>query len=978
MNYQTSSSKLDDLKQPFNRDRISVLGGDEIMLSYYTSGTNGENGITSMETAKYDNKDQSQNFTQTLSSLGTGPSVSSPNYDIATGQVATADVDGNYRSDFLSATTGYNQYDGIILNFMEYGTGLGTTLLSTRNGVFGGPQTYSAGTYVAPSVYAYKGDGDYMSEFIVAGYENNAYTAYVFDDLMQSVAPNQIQYGEQISLKNSASLVMQYDQYLQVSGNTWNYGTLNNMSAPDSFRLTFVKPNDTSSTDIISYGDPIYIKDQAGRVLKNDNFTGSQTFITDTGIYNDSMLFYVDQPSTAQYSTNGDLYANAFLSIYSATGGYLTDGAKIANASAIPTIYQNGQVKYVAKLQPPMQSQTLDQATIVTGNLDSDPYDEIIMTGYNPTTYYPEVYVYDDMVHNFQLLHVFNSSTVYTGSINAAIGDVNGDGVGEIILHTSGTVSSTVPSIDVYEGQGSYNLIQTLVSGNSNFNGGHIMAYDIDEDGIAEIFYLQDAPTTLTVFDDQAHSFTQLVTNIKMASPADPNFNGQKAELAFGDINSDGYTNLVVSYSNPNPNGDGYGISVFNWDFTNHNVTAFAYGVTSYDSQQHTLHLAVGDFYGDKIVLEYANHSSTFTTAGEISLIAAAPPNQLGLSQNYAFTGTTFSTSTSSANTAGKSVTSGYSSFWEVDLTPTFADIVQIGPIFTGSVNHELSTTNTVTKTVVMTDSYGGGNLDDFILYTATTYHAFDYYIKDSRNPNIIGNGLTLNLPVNTQVEKQTLEAYNSLNRPGDFDIGSGVFSHVPGQVNTYQSKDQLSQQSHVVLGTDSKPVGQGGGYRSVSIDISTDKTSSFETTISTDNSYSFMATFFGVGGSGGYSISNGQGSIYENSIGTSTVFEGAVGDISDINEYGQYKYNFGMLIYQQDLTKGGRTQSFYVVNYYVDLPAGWSPPVITSSSGTMTTSTTGGGIISKIVGLDYPFLSMWIVGVVMIPLIRKSRSTKS
>jgi hypothetical protein len=119
--------------------------------------------------------------------------------------------------------------------------------------------------------------------------------------------------------------------------------------------------------------------------------------------------------------------------------------------------------------------------TVATGDVNGDGIDDIIV-GAGPGGG-PNVKVFDGATsHLIQSFMAFDPK--FTGGVNVAAGDVNGDGMADIIC---GAGAGGGPQVAVYDGRND-NLIQSFMAYDPAFSGGvSVSSADYDGDGKADI-----------------------------------------------------------------------------------------------------------------------------------------------------------------------------------------------------------------------------------------------------------------------------------------------------------------------------------------------------------------------------------------------------------------------------------------------------------------------------------------------------------
>ncbi len=151
-------------------------------------------------------------------------------------------------------------------------------------------------------------------------------------------------------------------------------------------------------------------------------------------------------------------------------------------------VAQNGRVKIIETDNStrasfaPYGDAYHDKITIAAGDLDGNKYKEIVTgTGFGAG---PHVLTWN---MDGRLLHpgFFAFNYKLRGGVDVAIGDIDGDGKGEII---TGVGRGERPLVRIYKNDSKRTLISEFEAYQSTFRGGiNIEAGDVDGDGLAEI-----------------------------------------------------------------------------------------------------------------------------------------------------------------------------------------------------------------------------------------------------------------------------------------------------------------------------------------------------------------------------------------------------------------------------------------------------------------------------------------------------------
>ncbi|MBI4135529.1 S8 family serine peptidase [Candidatus Uhrbacteria bacterium] len=118
---------------------------------------------------------------------------------------------------------------------------------------------------------------------------------------------------------------------------------------------------------------------------------------------------------------------------------------------------------------------------LAVGDLDGDGVSEIIAAPGKGTGYGGEVRVFDARGNLKRRLQAYPSN--FTGGVNVAAGDLDGDGRAEIV---TAPIDATSPEVRVYSAEGSW--LRAFLAYQGGYQGGvNVAVGDVDGDGISEI-----------------------------------------------------------------------------------------------------------------------------------------------------------------------------------------------------------------------------------------------------------------------------------------------------------------------------------------------------------------------------------------------------------------------------------------------------------------------------------------------------------
>ncbi|MGD9386574.1 MAG: hypothetical protein PVF28_08470, partial [Thioalkalispiraceae bacterium] len=272
-------------------------------------------------------------------------------------------------------------------------------------------------------------------------------------------------------------------------------------------------------------------------------------------------------------------------------------------------------------------------------------------------------------------------------------------------------------------------------------------------------------------------------------------------------------------------------------------------------------------------------------------VVMSAPPTVAGISQNVDDTESAYET----GNTESKSI--GVSTYSSITAS-TDTSVKLFGALSVSgraSIERGIEHTETTTKSETFVQGYRGAYDDDVIVFQGTLYETYEYLIVSADDPALIGKRITIDIPVDSNIYKWTVDYYNQRVEPDD-QIGRDLLTHTPGDPETYPTRSELAILMQDEMHWDLPgvhAVGQGGAsnYQSVS----------FATEQATEDQRSVTKSF-GAGVSFGVAVSidkaNTQGATHGISYAEQTTFEATVGDIDDPDDYDNWRYNWGFSIH--------------------------------------------------------------------------------
>jgi len=226
----------------------------------------------------------------------------------------------------------------------------------------------------------------------------------------------------------------------------------------------------------------------------------------------------------------------------------------------------------------PFDSAYRGAGSIISGDSGWDGISEIIL-GAGPGMS-SEVFIYrqdGSFIRSF-----FAYSENFTGGVNVAVGDVDGDGAGEIV---TGAMYGGGPHIRIFDGWG--NLEHQFFSYDENFRGGvYVTVGDLNNDGVDEI--ITGAGITggphVKVFDCEGNLVSELFVGDA--------YDGTGATVAVLDVNGDGDDELITGRA-------GYSdtrVQLFDWK---DNRLSYILAIDAFENNNFGLNVFGGDVDSD-------------------------------------------------------------------------------------------------------------------------------------------------------------------------------------------------------------------------------------------------------------------------------------------------------------------------------------------------------------------------------------------
>lgn len=600
----------------------------------------------------------------------------------------------------------------------------------------------------------------------------------------------------------------------------------------------------------------------------------------------------------------------------------------------------------------------LDRVAIASGNIDDDAASELVVAYYLNSHANASLVVLDDQAQQYaEIKHgvIEQSNGIVSGIaegipryIRVDTGDTDQDGRDEILV---GWIRTYGPSDSISQseywlfddGAAAFSFIYENGWGSSSTVGPLIpeaKLVDLDGDRMAEIFVMGNMWNY-----DLEFGYNHI--NDMLHPCGDPGFLGG-ISIAVGDVNGDMREDLIIY------NGDG-NIEVTACAETPHyssvtgelESTSNEFRWISVDaggSPSETAIVAAVNVDQDSLVVRYGGdvvdpsypggepgdpvptvrlERTVYFADNRLIAVVAAPPCAEGIGQNVDGCSAGFGT------TIGGSLSSGISVAVRNGVLVGVEEEIQGGFVFASvtlqkfevevSAEVELAAhiESTIGISTTITDYTVHG--EDIVVFSTTPYDRYIYEVVSHSEESAYGKIMTVDVPQRPRVLTVTREYYNATN--GDqMDIGPSILSHVPGQLDTYPSRTEISSYlsfPSISLGNVGPyQVNQGSASKEAELEIATELTAGVDLTLNVDSTVKVCAAAICGGVTRGFSL----GTSFAATLSTATTFISEVGAI-DAENYPLHKYTYGMFAYTKLLydPEGKTMQNFVVVNHWVD-----------------------------------------------------------
>lgn len=591
-----------------------------------------------------------------------------------------------------------------------------------------------------------------------------------------------------------------------------------------------------------------------------------------------------------------------------------------------------------SKTLPHSLAEARDTVEIASGNLDYDNPIELVLVVNelvsNPLGGVATYYVYDDEKAAFELLDSglvsgTDGQAYVAREADVTLGDIDGDGIDEVVfagLTDLGTscdndYDAIVTALDDAK-HGleplSTKFFEPFFSKCPAFGPWrlrfiHVNAFDLDGDGIDEVqanqFIFEDLVDT-GAFGEPIYEMPENIF-VDGDSDAGAYITSASTSIETGDVTGDGRENILV-YTPWQTDVRIFGLS--NIETVGFAELSRIAATSSANTQTEVGPLLVPvNVDMDSPVLKYSDgeYELVFTEPILIAVLAAAPCGE-GIGQNTQACSVSFGQTESTMVDASITVSVKAGIHTGVKTGANVPFVGDVGAEFKKTITFSASISAGVAYTVEKSRVFSTGPLEDGVVFTTIPYDRYTYKILSHPDPELIGGEVVVSLPREPIMLKAERGFYNANIVDTSIPIGSNVFSHTVGDVQSYPSEGEKNSLLTQYDGLENGPisVGQGSGSDGLGIDVSTAISAGASLGIEIEKSVDVTAGPALAGFSVGYGVS---ASLTVTS-GSSTSYSVTVGDL-DAASFADNQYSYGMFTYVQTV----EDQEFEVINFWVE-----------------------------------------------------------
>ena len=313
----------------------------------------------------------------------------------------------------------------------------------------------------------------------------------------------------------------------------------------------------------------------------------------------------------------------------------------------------------------------------------------------------------------------------------------------------------------------------------------------------------------------------------------------------------------------------------------------------------------------DSAIISYTGDYKYVFTEPIVLAALASPPCKDGIGQNLSQCFTTFGTAKSETITTENSFTfkAGVIVGTSVEDRLFTQSAIEVEAKVTAAITFKSS----VSFSKEVTVAYSTGDREDGVVFLTVPYDVYTYTIVSHPVPQMVGQTTQVSIPRKPIVLIAERSFYNKSVEDETLQIGSEVFKHTLEDISSYPTKSDKDDLIDEFGGMESQEVsvGQGAGFSEISIEVSKE----FGVGMALGIEFEFTAKTTVAGVTLGFQVGMEMESSLMISAGESTIFGSSVGSI-DAEHFPSNQFSYGLFSYP---FRGRSGQQFYVVNYWVD-----------------------------------------------------------
>lgn len=553
---------------------------------------------------------------------------------------------------------------------------------------------------------------------------------------------------------------------------------------------------------------------------------------------------------------------------------------------------------------------------ISAGDLDNNGTDEfVVVENRNQKTnslYGTAVYhIYSDAdlkeLDSKTISVTKDAATVTLHSSNCAVGDLDGDGLNEVLFigEPENNANYYMMILDQQWDENTERFKFSFVEDYESFPGRSIYYItpvcaiaDFDGDGKKEFIgyrYMYEN------FSETGGAFTRKSGVPDIYNPTNEALleSMWDCNLAVGDI--DGDTKADITYITR----EWYHLYCMGFNAAGEWVRKGTGNITNTGVNYPAV--TMGDYDGDSIAVEFVESEVLFSDPHPIAVLSSNPfwsdVDMGGESSFGTTTGSKVETEKSMGLSVGFSV--GYESeglfgLWSAKVKTSF----------------ESSFDWTATQAVSIEESYTyTTENEDKVIFTTIPYDVYYYRVIQAPDPEMVDTVITVNLPRKPTTLPMEINYYNAHNGVAP-DIDRTLLDHTIGSPLSYPTSSEADDLitaggGQGIKSTSMLTVGQGSGVTSINMSKTEANGSG--------SAFDFSVTIEGEVGAGGFTAGSSAGFHYGESYTVTTqegmLYGGVVGNIPEADWSTDRSFTWGLFSYQASLGN----EKFVVVDYYTE-----------------------------------------------------------